>query len=611
VTQAYKAVGWNRQKRIYDVVLVAGVPLYLAAFVGGTLVLRPNATIETALIRGLGTCAFLMLHVVLSIGPLARLDRRFLVLLYNRRHLGVAMFVVALAHGALSIVQFHGFSDRNPLLNLLTANTRYESLTQFPFQPLGLLALLILFLMAATSHDFWLTNLTAPQWKRLHMLVYLSYGLLVAHVALGTLQSQTNPVLALVLGLGVAWIVAIHLVAGFKERRVDRGAGTPADDGFVEIVAADAIPDGRAHIATMAGDRIAIFRYGNKISAVSNACKHQNGPLGEGRIVNGCIVCPWHGYEYEPASGQSPPPFTEKIPTFPIKVVAGRVWVRPTPQPPGTFVEPATFESSETDPPPLGPDPPDEFYVGYRKVAPPMLGNFTRRLARGLLAGGVALSLTHASTQERFDPGTFEFGNPRAFAGRVAVDPYPMLAVTPPGAPDQRPEPSRFVLVGFGKAGAEAEIEGLEGRNVELDGTLIYRDDMTMVEVAPASAAPTDDHSHEGSTVDNESLGEQTLAGEIVDLKCYLGVMKPGRGKPHRACATNCIRGGIPPVFVVSDGSGASRHFLLVDEQERAVNERVLGFVAEPIRITGRVVRRDNLYYLKADPSTYERLSGN
>ena len=55
---------------------------------------------------------------------------------------------------------------------------------------------MILFLMAATSHDFWMANLTAPVWKSLHMLVYLAYGLLVLHVTLGVLQAETSPVLA-------------------------------------------------------------------------------------------------------------------------------------------------------------------------------------------------------------------------------------------------------------------------------------------------------------------------------------------------------------------------------------------------------------------------------
>ncbi len=74
---------------------------------------------------------------------------------------------------------------------------------------------------------------------------------------------------------------------------------------------------------------------------MSNVCQHQNGPLGEGKIVSGCIVCPWHGYEYRPESGASPPPFTEKVPTFAVQVVDGRVLVDPTPYPPGTWLAPA------------------------------------------------------------------------------------------------------------------------------------------------------------------------------------------------------------------------------------------------------------------------------
>src|SRR5574341_1712425 len=100
MSHTYTSIGWNRQKRLYDLVMVAGIVTYLALFVGLGAVVHPNATIETLLIRGFGTLALLMLHVVLIIGPLCRLSPRFLPLLYDRRHLGVATFLVALAHGA-------------------------------------------------------------------------------------------------------------------------------------------------------------------------------------------------------------------------------------------------------------------------------------------------------------------------------------------------------------------------------------------------------------------------------------------------------------------------------------------------------------------------------
>jgi nitrite reductase/ring-hydroxylating ferredoxin subunit/DMSO/TMAO reductase YedYZ heme-binding membrane subunit len=344
VSVTYKAIGWNRQKKLYVRALLAGLGLYLLTFVAGGLLLRPATTAETLLIRAFGTAAILLLHIVLSIGPLARLDARFLPLLYNRRHLGVTTFLVGLVHGGFAIVQFHALGDLNPIVSVLVSNPRIDSLSQFPFQPLGLAALLILFLMAATSHDFWLAQLTAPVWKRLHMAAYAAYGLLVAHVALGILQAETHPALAALLALGVAWLVGVHLAAAWRERGADQPHTGDLQDGYVAVCAVADIEPGRSKIACVGGERVAVFRYDGKISALSNVCQHQNGPLGEGRVVDGCVVCPWHGYEYEPATGSSPPPFTERVPTFNVRIADGRVWLDPRPNPAGTRVEPAIIE---------------------------------------------------------------------------------------------------------------------------------------------------------------------------------------------------------------------------------------------------------------------------
>lgn len=341
----YRAVGWNRQKRRYDLVVVLGVALYLGVFVVLGAARDANATAETLMIRGCGSAALLLLHVVLVIGPLARLDRRFLPLLYNRRHLGVTTFLLALAHGGLALFQFHALGDVDPLVSLFSAESRWDSLAWFPFQPLGFAALAILFLMAATSHDFWLANLTPPVWKALHMGVYVAYVLIVAHVALGTLQAETSPGLAAALGAGILVVCGLHLAAARRERaRDDEWRGTRDPEGFVDVCAVGAIADGRAQVVTLAGERVAVFRYGDRLSAVSNVCQHQNGPLGEGRILDGCITCPWHGYQYRPADGTSPPPFSERVATFRIKLVGERVHVDPRPLPRGTYVEPARME---------------------------------------------------------------------------------------------------------------------------------------------------------------------------------------------------------------------------------------------------------------------------
>jgi sulfoxide reductase heme-binding subunit YedZ len=339
----YQAVGWNRQKKVYDSLLAGGLVLYLVLFVGLGSLVHPNATAETLLIRALGTAAFLLLHVILCIGPLCRLDRRFLPFLYNRRHVGVTMFFLALAHGTFSLFQFHALGNVNPLVSLFVSNTRYSSLADFPFQSLGFFALLVLFLMAATSHDFWLKNLTAPVWKRLHMLVYVAYALLVAHVVLGALQSETSPMLVAVIVTGMTVVCVLHISAAVVEWRKDRDVGSsPAE--YVPVCNVENIPEKRACVVSCGGERVAVFKYDGRISAVSNVCQHQNGPLGEGKIIDGCITCPWHGYQYLPDTGASPPPFTEKVSTYRTLVVGNQVFVNPAPLPPGTRVEPSVVE---------------------------------------------------------------------------------------------------------------------------------------------------------------------------------------------------------------------------------------------------------------------------
>jgi sulfoxide reductase heme-binding subunit YedZ len=95
-------------------------------------------------------------------------------------------------------------------------------------------------------------------------------------------------------------------------------------------------------------ERIAVFRNGNKVHAVSNACRHQGGPLGEGRIIDGCITCPWHGFQYRPEDGRSPEPFTERISTYETQIRDGIVYVNPHPLTPGTSVSPSLIEEATT-----------------------------------------------------------------------------------------------------------------------------------------------------------------------------------------------------------------------------------------------------------------------
>lgn len=337
----YASVLWNRQKKIYDRIMLGLVAIYLVLFILFNIIFHPEITVETLIIRATGTCAILMLHIILIIGPLCRIDSRFLPLLYNRRHLGVTMFIIGLVHGVFSIIQFHALGDVNPLVSLFLSNTHYDSLSNFPFEIFGFFALLILFLMAATSHDFWLKNLSPKVWKALHMLVYVAYAMLILHVILGVIQLEKSTVLVSLLGIGMVTIIGFHLYSAFLEK--GREERPNQEDDFVVVCDVSEIEENRAKVILVGEENIAIFKYEGKLSAINNVCKHQNGPLGEGKIIDGCITCPWHGYQYLAENGQSPPPFTEKVSTYDVKVEGTKVLVNPKPYPEGTKREPAVF----------------------------------------------------------------------------------------------------------------------------------------------------------------------------------------------------------------------------------------------------------------------------
>jgi nitrite reductase/ring-hydroxylating ferredoxin subunit len=168
------------------------------------------------------------------------------------------------------------------------------------------------------------------------MALYVAYALVVMHVALGIMQGEGTMLIPLMLVGGAGSVAALHLIAGWRERAGDKGDALNAD-GWIAVGPPYAIPDKCARIvAAPGGERIAVFRDGTQIGALTNLCAHQNGPIGEGRIIDGCVTCPWHGYQYRLQDGCAPAPFTEKLATYRVRINRGLLEVDPRPLPPGT-----------------------------------------------------------------------------------------------------------------------------------------------------------------------------------------------------------------------------------------------------------------------------------
>jgi nitrite reductase/ring-hydroxylating ferredoxin subunit/DMSO/TMAO reductase YedYZ heme-binding membrane subunit len=338
MSERYVPVGWNVTKVVYDAVALGIVGVYIGVF----LWVAPSfqhVTLPlddyTMRMDAFGTCAFLLLSLILSIGPATRLDSRFLPLLYNRRHLGVIATAVATTHAYAALDWYFSYSPFNRWEMLLRGNTSFFQITGFPFELFGIFALLIMFLLAATSHDFWLRFLTPPVWKALHMAVYAAYLAVVAHISFGALQAAVNPLLAIVTLACAMGVAILHVVAS----RLPSPEGALLDGWLNAGPAAAIVEDHGIVITPPNAEAIAVFRHAGRLSAITNVCAHQNGPLGEGRVVDGCITCPWHGYQYRLEDGCAPAPYTEKLATFRLRIVDGNVWVDPVPNSPGTLVE--------------------------------------------------------------------------------------------------------------------------------------------------------------------------------------------------------------------------------------------------------------------------------
>jgi len=249
----------------------------------------------------------------------------------------------------------------------------------------------------------------------------------------------------------------------------------------------------------------------------------------------------------------------------------------------------------------------NEFFIGYEPPMPPRLARFITRVA---VAGGISAVAIGGVTAIGHVPlagGTFAFGQPRALSGILRERPYPAFRVD--GAGTNTPW---ALLVAPGKHGADALVRGHDGHRVNLEGTAIERDGHTMFELTPGSLETVVGYSTQtdsDSKVEAVKIGDVTLQGEIVDSKCFLGVMVPGAGNTHKDCASLCLRGGIPPAFFVQDRSGRSALLLLEDGSGQAIGGRAIALAGEPVEITGTTWRQQGWLRLRSDPATWRPLA--
>jgi hypothetical protein len=253
-----------------------------------------------------------------------------------------------------------------------------------------------------------------------------------------------------------------------------------------------------------------------------------------------------------------------------------------------------------------------EFYIGWMPKAPKSIAKHIRKVLIVLFPVALIVAYLLSTNQNKFSTARFEYGKLTELTGIYFNKPVPLLKVY-----DKNREPITIPLVGYGKHGAETAILEMEnekktsfnGREVTMKGTLLIGDGKTILQIDKNDKPVVNIGSGSTFSVVERDLGIQTIRGEIVDPKCYFGVMKPGEGKVHRDCAIRCILGGIPPVLHVQNEKGESNYYLIVGPNGEKMNESVQDIVAEPVSIEAKVVQQDDWIILYAGKQNMKRIS--
>ncbi len=248
----------------------------------------------------------------------------------------------------------------------------------------------------------------------------------------------------------------------------------------------------------------------------------------------------------------------------------------------------------------------EEFYVGYLPL-PTGHRVFLRFVLPAILWLMVAMAALIAARMRDAGTGVWESSERRVFVGTLDVSPYPTLRQAREMGGADAPLGS-FLLVEAGKLGGRAGLVEMQGRTVQVAGSILRRDGRAMIELAPGENAVRPDSDTAVPLSARIAAGHTTLRGEIVDSKCYLGAMRPGDGKTHRACAQLCIAGGLPPMLVTRDAGGNASYYLLIAPGGTAANDLVRQFVAEPVEVSGTLERVEDLVFIRLDAGGIQRL---
>lgn len=238
-----------------------------------------------------------------------------------------------------------------------------------------------------------------------------------------------------------------------------------------------------------------------------------------------------------------------------------------------------------------------EFFIGWQAAMAPRLARFLAGVATLLLGAALALALAlGAAADDPAGPGFAQApgagappppGGEAGLEGVLALAPYPVLHLV-----DGRP----VLLAEDGKRGAAID-PALEGRSVAARGFVLHRGGIAMLVLA----GPPEPLAAALPPPAVERLGRWRISGEICDGKCAAGGMRPGTGLAHRACATLCLDGALPPVFVATAPVAGHGYLLLGAAGGGPLPPALRDRIGLRVTLDGAVERRGDLLVFLAE----------
>ncbi|MEM7641899.1 MAG: hypothetical protein AAF366_05170 [Pseudomonadota bacterium] len=243
------------------------------------------------------------------------------------------------------------------------------------------------------------------------------------------------------------------------------------------------------------------------------------------------------------------------------------------------------------------------FFIGYAPMP-----KAWRALYALLMVGFVgffgAIGFLIGAGQDAPEPAGFRFDYGRqTVTGVIEMSPYPILHVTE--GTDRIPAGRSLIMSGQGKTGIDAQLAPMMGRLAVVSGVALERGTIDMLQVRGGRQGVSE---AEGTAPDIpvEPLGRWRLAGEICDGKCLSGAMRPGRGLAHKACASLCLLGEVPPVFVSSQPVDGTDFLLITGPDETPLPQAAYDMIGRYIYVEGDLERRGDMLVLRMDPDTME-----